>query len=312
MKRIYFILTVVVLAGCAEQAEHPPQEHTQLHPYQHEAFAKYWDQGVAELTSYDLQQYRYGEKREGEAVLVFVTEDFSAKKHVKLDNPQKAGDDAVHVLKLNFTKKFITGIYPYSMMTSVFFPLNGDEAPMKITTTSQEWCGHTFTQLNKTASGYDAQLYSYFESEGDKTISIDNVVTEDGLWNMVRIAPEHLPQGNIEMLPGTMYQRLSHKPLNAVAAQCSLEQYGGSDSSFAGDDVMEYTVVMAEYNRTLKIYYNADFPHKILGWTDAYPGFGSDEPLTTKATLRKQVMLDYWTHNSNSDSVWRDSLMVSY
>lgn len=39
-------------------------------------FGEYWFQGKAEISSYDLTQYRYGEAREGEAVMIFVTEDF--------------------------------------------------------------------------------------------------------------------------------------------------------------------------------------------------------------------------------------------
>src|SRR5690606_13528887 len=71
-------------------------------------FGKYWFQGKAEISSFDLVQYRYGEAREGEAVMIFVTEDFSKKKHVKLDDPETAGNDAVKVLKLNKTKDFVT------------------------------------------------------------------------------------------------------------------------------------------------------------------------------------------------------------
>ena len=86
----------------------------------HKTFGDYWYQGKAEITSYEMEQARYGEIRKGHAVLIFVTEDFSKSKQVKLDNPQKDPEDAVKILKLNFVRKFITGIYPYSIMTSVF------------------------------------------------------------------------------------------------------------------------------------------------------------------------------------------------
>ncbi len=68
-------------------------------------FSDYWYQGKAEVSSYKLQQARYGALNEGSAVLIFVTEDFSKDKHVKLDNPAQAGDEAVKVMKLNLTKK---------------------------------------------------------------------------------------------------------------------------------------------------------------------------------------------------------------
>ena len=56
-------------------------------------FKNYWYQGKAEVASYKLEQARYGEMRDGHAVLVFVTEDFSKSKQVKLDNSQRAGKD---------------------------------------------------------------------------------------------------------------------------------------------------------------------------------------------------------------------------
>ncbi len=85
---------------------------------EHGAFDSYWYQGKAELTRYALRQARYGETHDGEVVLIFVTEDFLPKLQVK----HEAGDaaDAISVLKLNAYRRFYTGIYPYTVMTSSF------------------------------------------------------------------------------------------------------------------------------------------------------------------------------------------------
>lgn len=303
MKKLW-LLSALFIFGCQQTGEQHV-DYGNIEPYANPSFASYWDQGKAELTSYDLQQYRYGQKRQGEAVLVFVTEDFYRQEQVKLDNPQRASD-AVHVLKLNFTKKFITGIYPYSMMMSSFFPLDGSGLPIKITTTSQEWCGHTFTQLNKTSKGYAGKMYSYFEAEGDDSFSLsDSAIPEDGIWNMLRISPESLPTGDVIMLPGTMYQRLSHQPLVPVKASCSL-----SEEDSLG--LRHYSIEYSTLNRKLTINFKNDFPYRIVGWTDAYPSFNSNEQLKTVAVLRAQVMLDYWNHNNIKDSIWRDSLNLRY
>ena len=40
------------------------------------AFKTYWYAGEAEISSYKLEQERYGEMRDGHAILVYVTEDF--------------------------------------------------------------------------------------------------------------------------------------------------------------------------------------------------------------------------------------------
>ena len=68
-------------------------------------FKTYWYSGQAEITSYKLQQARYGELRNGTAVLVYVTEDFLPETQVKADN---YSEDNIPVLKLNATKNFNT------------------------------------------------------------------------------------------------------------------------------------------------------------------------------------------------------------
>jgi hypothetical protein len=70
---------------------------------QSQEFKDYWYAGEAEITSYELQQARYGEIRNGKAVLVFVTEDFLPQKQVKADRYNSTN---IPVLKLNSTKKF--------------------------------------------------------------------------------------------------------------------------------------------------------------------------------------------------------------
>src|SRR5205823_4959911 len=114
---------------------------------QRDQFRKYWQQGKGEITRYKLVQSRYGELHDGDAVLIFVTEPFSRSKQVKLDDWEHAGSDLVEVLKLNFTKKFVTGIYPYSLMLSIFTPVDASHT-LKTSMTGQEWCGQVFSQLN--------------------------------------------------------------------------------------------------------------------------------------------------------------------
>jgi len=67
--RSSFLLFLLTVSGLTADAAPPAEE-----------FGAYWYQGKAELTSYTLEQARYGEVHPGEAVLVFVTEDFSKSK----------------------------------------------------------------------------------------------------------------------------------------------------------------------------------------------------------------------------------------
>ncbi|MEM8484952.1 MAG: hypothetical protein AAF564_05360 [Bacteroidota bacterium] len=263
-------------------------------------FGDYWYQGEAELTSYTLEQSRYGEVREGTAMLIFVTEDFSKSKQVKLDYPSRAGDDKVSVLKLNATRNFTTGIYPYSMMSSVFTPIPGSEFPrtLKVATSSQEWCGHTFTQINRDSNKYHIEGRSYFESEGDQDVSLDAVMLEDEVWNAIRLDPELLPTGKFKMIPGTMIQRLDHMDFEIMDAEASMEE--------VGDNVMQYVIKYPVIQSTLHITFNKDFPHEIEGWEETRNVRSG--PRTTKATRNKRMMLAYWNHNNNADLPLRAEL----
>lgn len=261
-------------------------------------FGAYWNQGKAEVTSYTLSQARYGELHEGHAVLVFVTEPFSADKQVKLDRP---GPGAVPVLKLNFTRKFNTGVYPYSMMTSVFSPTSGERA-IKVTSSSQEWCGHTFFQLNQRPKGYAGRLFSYFESEGDQTFEVPVDLIEDELWTRIRIAPERLPQGEVTVLPGATHLRLRHLSARPAKAIASVEDGPDGTRVFR----LKYTSI----DRELAITFEAAAPYQIQGWTERYvSGWGpSAETLTTTAKVKQRLMSDYWNRHGNADRGLRKQL----
>jgi hypothetical protein len=270
-------------------------------------FAQYWFQGKAELTSYALQQARYGEMREGTAVMIFVTEDFSYEKQVKLDYPSKVKNDAVKVLKLNFTKKFRTGVYPYSMMSSVFTPidLSSFNNSLKTTTSSQEWCGHTFSQLNYSKGSYDFELRSYFESEGDVNKNIKAAFLEDDVWTRIRINPEKLPIGNFGMIPSGLYTRLSHIEAKAYNAKASLQT-----TDLEGEKVKVYQLDYIDFEKNLTIYFESKFPYAILKWQETHQsGFGKNaKKMTTIGTRNKSMMLDYWSKNHESDSTYRTTL----
>lgn len=269
-------------------------------------FDDYWYQNKAELSSYTLEQARYGEIHKGEAVLVFVTEHFSASKLVKLDAPSIAPKDAIKILKLNATRKFNTGIYPYSMMASVFTPVDLKKHPksLKITTSSQEWCGHTFMQANLEKNNYKVNLNSYFESEGDREFKVDKIIAEDEIWNRIRIAPKSLPVGDIKLLPGTFYTRLRHTDFNPQTATSSMKKHDENT------DWMVYEIRYRNLDRTLKITFQTDFPHLIEAWEEVNTSGWKKtaKTLTTKAVRKKTIMLDYWNKHNNEDLVLRKEL----
>ena len=263
-------------------------------------FSDYWYAGVAELNVFDLQQARYGELRKGDAVMIFVTEDFSRKGLVKLDNPGANKEDAVKVMKCNFTRNFQTGIYVYSTMQSIFTPVDGtqDPATLKVSTSSQELCGHVFMELDRDKKGYSAQVNSYFEGESARDVPLGNAFAEDGLWNLIRLNPDALPVGKFQAIPSNLDTRLRHVPLSAASAEASLSK--------AEDGEMVYEIQYPERGRSLKVYFDAQMPRAINRWEETVNSRG--QVMTTTGVRRKQIQLDYWSYNQTKDEGMRMEL----
>jgi hypothetical protein len=258
-------------------------------------FNDYWYTGEAEITSYKLEQARYGEIRDGKAVLVFVTEDFLPEVQVKADNYSK---NNTPVLKLNTTKNFNTGIYPYSIMQSTFYPVTNNQHALKISASVQEWCGHVYSQLNNRET-FEVRSHSYFQSEADQSFSLEKTWTENELWIKLRIDPTRLPIGELQIIPSLEYTSLRHKTIKSYNAIASLKN--GT-----------YTISYPELNRMLKINFNTNFPFDILGWEETtVSGFGaSAQTLTTKATKLESIKSAYWRKNHNADEGLRETLKL--
>ena len=260
-------------------------------------FKDYWYSGEAEITSYKLEQARYGELREGHAVLIFVTEPFLADKQVKAD---RNNPDNIPVLKLNSTKKYFTGIYPYSIMSSSFYPVQDNQHAIKISASVQEWCGHVYAQLNN-RDDFEYEAHSYFEGEADQELKMEKNILENELWNKLRINPGGLPQGELEVIPSLEYIRVAHKKIKPFKAIASLTEQDGISS---------YTLTYPELERTLTINFSTTFPYTIESWSDEFKsGFGANaKTLKSKATKIKTITTPYWRQNSNADIVLRESL----
>lgn len=263
---------------------------------QSQEFKDYWYAGNAEISSYKLEQARYGEMRNGTAVLVFVTEDFLPEEQVKADRYNTSNTP---LLKLNATKNFNTGVYPYSIMQSTFYPVSNNQHALKVSCSVQEWCGHVYTQLNNREQ-FEIKSHSYFESEGDEDLTINKVLLENELWTQLRLDPKSLPIGEFEAIPSLEFLKLKHvetKPYYAKA----LNKDG------------QYIIHYHQLNRRLTINYNPEFPYEITSWEETYKdGYGANaKTLTTKATKLKTIKSAYWGKNSNADGGLRETLQLN-
>jgi hypothetical protein len=263
---------------------------------QTQEFKDYWYAGEAEISSYKLEQARYGEMRDGNAVLVFVTEDFLPKKQVKADRYDKTNTP---VLKLNATKNFNTGVYPYSIMQSTFYPVSNNQHALKVSCSVQEWCGHVYAQLNNREQ-FEIKSHSYFESESDQDFTIDKTVLENELWTQLRLDPKSLPVGEFKAIPSMEFLRLKHLETKAYFAK-------------AINNKGQYIIYYHELNRKLTINYNTEFPYDITRWEETYKdGYGSNaKTLKTTATKLKTIKSPYWSKNSNADENMRKTLQLN-
>lgn len=264
---------------------------------QHPSFDEYWYQGKAELTRYALRQARYGEVHDGEAVLTFVTEDFLPKLQVKHEHGDSA--DALSVLKLNANRRFYTGVYPYTVMTSSFTPASG--APtLKLSNTIQEWCGQVYSQINRRSDGLHALSHSYFQDDADQEMVLPDARMEDGLWAQLRIAPERIREGPQDLVPGLTYIRMRHKALRAYPAVVT--RRAGVQTDLVDHPLAALEIAYPPLGRKLIIYFEPELPYVIQAWEEI------EGPFRTTAVRTHAIVDDYWTHNSVDDAAYREAL----
>jgi hypothetical protein len=260
-------------------------------------FNGYWYPNGAEISRYRLEQARYGGIHEGDAVLIFVTESLNPATQIKADRPSPSD---VPVLKLNATRKFFTGIYPYSTLTSVFTPVDApDGLPLKLSTSVQEWCGQVYQQLNLQSDGYRLQSHSYFEGEGDQDALLGRHMPEDGLWNQIRTAPGDLPVGSVRLIPSAVYNRFVHRETQPADAVGSVEPDNGQ--SLEGRTLLRYDLAY-QSGRRLVIAFEEAFPHRIQWWEESYPD-RDGQMVTTRAVRTHTLMVDYWNRHDPADRV---------
>ncbi len=298
--RLIFIIVTMLVCVIANKAH--SYEKINFTGYTRNQFRDYWYSLGAEISRFSLEQVRYGEIHKGDAVLVFVTEEFNLAIQIKAD---KSRPDNVPVLKLNFVRKFFTGIYPYSILTSVFSPVDvrNYPLPMKISSSTQEWCGHAYTQLNLNDDRYRVRMHSYFEKEGDQDFRLKSYVPEDAIWNMIRIAPDTLPLREFLLIPGTVYARLAHRQLAPRKAVATLKKIAGK--SLENNPLVLYEIDIPAEQRTLRIVFEEKFPYRIQKWEESYRSMAAmgGKLMTTRAVRSHTILDPYWQHHRNQDRV---------
>lgn len=292
-----FCAGLILLIGCqAESSDFSPDQfpnHDELQT------RNTWMDGTAEISSFRLTQAHYGKTYSGEAVMIFVSEPFLPNKHVKDEANTEKGID---VLKLNYKKFFVTGVYPYSSMTSVFTPLSGNQRldTLKANNSTQDWCGQSFAQINRRDQALQINEYSYFEQKADASYQLPRITLEDELWNIIRLDPKNLPTGTFSLLPSLMRQRLQHMPVQAIPVSASL-----NTTRFAKKEAIAYQIKHSTNAPYKTIYFSQKYPYEILGWEELLPN-----GQVTRAQLIEKIRSPYWEKNTPRDNKLRNKLKI--
>lgn len=275
-------------------------------------FGAYWRDGQAELDGYQWQVMRYGQRRVGQAVLVYVTEPFSRSKLVKVDDVSKEPADAFEAFKLNVVRDFQTGIYDYNTMVSLF--TRSDEfEPVKISFSSAEWCGHVYEELQFTPSGITEQYNSYFENESSsRTLAAKaGGITEEGLWILLRgLRGPFLQPGQtrtVPFLPGSLYRRLNHRVLSWTSAKIRRLEEPRVVEVPAGKLAAFLYVIEVADARVGKFYIEKAYPHRVVQWQWHYAN--QEEPFEL-GRLTGTARLKYWELHGNGDERYLKELGV--
>jgi hypothetical protein len=279
-------------------------------PARGDDFWKLWGDGKAELDGYALVEPRYGQLRQGTAVAIFVTEDFSDALRVKADPGKHAPSDLVHVMKLNLVRDFQTGIYDYNTMTSTFLgtePAAGAAWPLlKASFSSQEWCGNVYMQWLARGHQLLGTSHSYFDGEADATPVLElpaGGVLEDALPILVRgLRGDWLAPGASKTVPFLRSQlrtRLLHVPASWGEATVSRAPASSTVKTALGS-VRAFSYTVAEKGGdTITFTVEEASPHRLLAWQSS-----SGE----SARILGSARLEYWKLHGNGDEKWLEPL----
>ena len=274
-------------------------EKREVEEYSDAVFNDVWYQGKASVAVYQLNQSRYGQSREGYAALVTVTEGFDGELQVKSDNDDQKD---YGVLKTNFIKKFNTGLYDYATMLSAFVPVNTKklQMPSKLTFGSQDWCGQVFNQWNANKSTFTMKAFSYFHSEGDTELELPKALTQDALFASIRMNPNLLPTGKVDMYLSNEIYRFLHIPVETYSSSASLSVNGDTTVYAVSNDLisLEYRFASAQ-------------PHTIFSFKETY-NKGRLKGQVTEGVLTNESFRAYWNENSTEYDGVREEMKLPF
>ncbi|MBA2479797.1 MAG: hypothetical protein H0V44_03970 [Planctomycetes bacterium] len=268
-----------------------------------------WDDGLAEVSRFDLTQFRYGALHEGgSATLVVVREFVDPMRVVKA----AAGtSDTIPVLKAHLVKSFQTGVYRYEQASTVLVR-RSDGIPLRLFIAGHEWCGAAAKSWTNRGPGSLMRVMSYFDGHGDVEQPLElpaDAALSDALWLWLRCAdPDRLSATPLRLIPTQLEARtLSTAPIPVTISVVTNESVTVPAGSFQADRVTITAAASADASepRTDTVLWPLDaplwweftierpFPRRLLRYRD-----GSGTTLQLRSVSRS----DYWKHHFPRDA----------
>lgn len=277
-------------------------------------FDAHWQDGKAELNGYRYSVTRYGQRRDGTAVLIYVTEPMSESRRVKVDDPKENPKDVFEALKVNFVREFRTGIYDYHTLGSVFTRTR-DFSPAKITFSSAEWCGHVFEEMIFHRHHVADRYQSYFEGESDLkrlTLQKGALAEEELLVRLRGLRGDWIRPGErktVPFLPSAFHRRLTHRPL--VWSEAKLDRARSLETVRVPAGRFETSVVTVRTEQRVgRFWIESAYPHRIIRWewTGSTSGGGRRDEALDRGELTGSSRLAYWKLNGPEGERYRREL----
>ncbi len=238
-----------------------------------------WDDGLAEVAEYQVQQFRYGELHPGTAVMIVVRENLDPQRAVK------AGLDStstIPVLKCHWVTSYQTGVYRYEQAMTVFLR-RSDAVPLRLFMTSHEWCGSAAKSWINRGPGSELSIFSYFDGHGDlrqplalapEALLADALPVALRAWLTLSTA-----ESSIMLVPSQLEARtVSTTPIPALMSRRT--NNATVLVTVKGDGIRE------------ELAFSAAAPHHLQSWRSL------DGTIRTLTKIRR---FDYWSHHSVAD-----------
>ena len=220
--------------------------------------------GRAEFSTYDVVLFREGAPRPGRAYAVLVSEDLVPLTLVKADDWRRPGLIRAHKFALHTAVP--TGMSQFRESTVVFLE-QASYSPMKVSYSSQDFCGLTFEELLRNGRGWTHRWSSYWEQDGGHgERRAPGGIPADALPAWVRALPLRDGTSFSTSIVPTL-QGSKAEPPRAVDARVEISGPGTTEVPAGRFETFDVRLRWDDGEARFAV--EREFPNRVVAWTDA-------------------------------------------